>query len=304
MSKLLHAIAIAIVLSQTVAVAQATETQFALVERTFEALKQSATALDQGDFSKAQALLASMESAAKTLHSTAERYSKEASAAADRREAEARAVTTQITENFNNEQAATKAMGEIEAAIADKTVRIEKAAKEHTDLQQQIGRLEERMKGPGFWRAHGRWPPSIDRYYRDLEDNKKQRSALESELSTLRVELNAHQTNLSEVRRHKAQLQAHRGELEQQDRNLRAAVISLSDASLFWTDTATLIDSRARSSIEDLKVNVRLRLKRADHLAPAPVFSSYDQIETRTLAETLKEFAKTLDNGTNIVLKP
>lgn len=304
MSKLLHAIAIAIVLSQTVAVAQAAETQLALVERTFEALKQSATALDQGDFSKAQALLASMESAAKTLHSTAERYGKEASAAADRREAEARAVTTQITENFNKEQAATKAMGEIEAEIANRTVRIEKAAKRHADLQKEISRLEERMKSPGFWRARGSSPWSIDRYYRDLEDNKKQRSALESELSTLRKELNAHQTNLSEVKRHKAQLEAHRGELQQQDRNLRAAVISLSDASLFWTDTATLIDSRARSSIEDLRVNVRLRLKRADQLSPAPVFNSYDKIETRTLEETLKEFAQTLDNGTSIVLKP
>jgi hypothetical protein len=116
--------------------------------------------------------------------------------------------------------------------------------------------------------------------------------------------LNAHQTKLSEVRGHKAQLETHRRELEQQDRNLRAAVISLSDASLFWTDTATLIDSRARSSIENLKVNVRLRLKRADQLSPAPVFDSYDEIQTRTLEETLKEFAQTLDNGTSIVLKP
>jgi len=78
-------------------------------------------------------------------------------------------------------------------------------------------------------------------------------------------------------------------------------VVSLTDATLFWRDTATLIGSRI-TSIGTLQESLQLLAKRARGTSTAPVFDSYEKEEVRSLEATLIDFARTLDNGTNILL--
>jgi hypothetical protein len=92
--------------------------------------------------------------------------------------------------------------------------------------------------------------------------------------------------------------------LDKQLITLRAAVVSLQDASVFWRELASLIDHQRSGTIENLKENLRIRLKRAGGVSTAPVFDTYDKLETVSLEETLKKFAQTLDNGTNVLTKP
>lgn len=316
MSRLLRTIAIALTLVLTVGVAQA-ETQLALLQRTFDALRQSATALEQGDVRKAQALLAGIKSSAETLRGTAERFAKQAKETEKLREAEARDVTTKITETYQAEQAADKEVRDLQPKIADLTTQLEKANVTRNALEAQavVYRRDQQMRQECkdhfmdgmFWSGEC-WrlaftDPSGERLVNDTNDNNRQRNNIENARRDLNGRLYDQQRQLSETGARKAQLESQRRVLDQEAKTLRAAVVSLSDASLFWTDTATLIASKL-TSIETLQQNVQLLVGRANRTSAAPVFDSYDKEEVRSLEATLMDFARTLDNHTNILLRP
>ncbi|MBK6973019.1 MAG: hypothetical protein IPH26_08730 [Sterolibacteriaceae bacterium] len=319
MSKLLGGIAIAIALVLTVTAAQAGD-QLTLVQRTFDALRQSATALEQGDAGKAQALLAGIKSSAEALRGTAERFGKQAAAAAEQREAEARAVTTKITETYQAEQAADKEIRELEAQIATLTVQLEAANTMRNALEAQaaVYRREVAMRNEcknqpleGIFYSGECWRLSFEDVFanrwialnNNIKDNNTQRNNIENARHNLNGQLNSQQGKLGETRARKAQLEAQRTRLEQQVKTLRAAVVSLSDASVFWTDTVTLIGSKI-TSIETLQQSLQILAKRANRTSTAPVFDSYDKEAVRSLEATLIDFARTLDNNTNILLLP
>jgi hypothetical protein len=319
MLKLLSAIAIALTLFLTAGIAQA-ETQLALVQRTFGALRQSAAALEQGDASKAQALLAGIKSSAETLRGAAERFAKQAAETEKVREAEARAVTEKITSTYQAEQAADNKVRELEAKIADSKAQLEKANATRDSLQAQSNEYQrearfrkeckEHFADGFFWDIEctklGFQDLFANRWINlnsDIASNNTQRNNIENARRDLDKQLNFQQGELGNTRTRKAQLENQRRVLDQQAKTLRAAVVSLSDASLFWTDTATLIGSKI-TSIDTLRENVQILAKRANRPSAAPVFDSYDKEEVRSLEATLIDFARTLDNNTNILLKP
>lgn len=321
MLKVLHAIAIAItmVLSLGTNAVQAEETQLALVQRTFDALKQSASALDHGDANKALTLLNGIKSSSEQLRGTAELFARQAATAADLRESEARGVTQKITETFQAEQAADKEIRELEARGADLTAQLERANANRDALAAQADeyRREVKMRNEckdhfmeGIFYSGECWRLSFADLFahrwidlnNNINDNNAQRRNIEAARYDLSRQLNAQQGRLNETRARKTQLEAQRQQLETQVRTLRAAVVSLSDASVFWTDTVTLIESRI-TSIETLQQNVKLLVGRADRKANAPVFDSYDKETVRSLEATLIDFARTLDNRTNILLQ-
>ncbi|MBK7237579.1 MAG: hypothetical protein IPI02_18875 [Sterolibacteriaceae bacterium] len=65
----------------------------------------------------------------------------------------------------------------------------------------------------------------------------------------------------------------------------------------------TLIGSKT-TSIETLQQSLQILAKRANRTSTAPVFDSYDKEAVRSLEATLIDFARTLDNNTNILLQP
>jgi len=115
--------------------------------------------------------------------------------------------------------------------------------------------------------------------------------------------LSTQQARAREASAPKVQLESQRETLDKQSKTLRAAVVSLSDASMFWTDTARLIDSKI-TSIETLQQNLQILVGRASKSSSSPVFDRYDKEEVRSLEATLVDFARTMDNQTNILLKP
>jgi DNA repair exonuclease SbcCD ATPase subunit len=137
----------------------------------------------------------------------------------------------------------------------------------------------------------------------DITDNARQRNDIEAARRNLHGQLNDQERRLNEARGRKAQLEKQRTQLEQQVKVLKAAVVRLSEASSFWTDTATLIGSRI-TSIETLQQGVQLLMKRANQTTASPVFDTYDKEEIRSLEKTLIDFARTLDDRTNILLQP
>jgi chromosome segregation ATPase len=319
MPKLLHAIAVALTLFLSAGVAQA-ETHLALVQRTFDALRQSASALDRGDFGKAQALLGGIKSSAETLRVTAEQFSKQAAQAEKLREAEARDAAAQITNTHKAEQAADKEVRDLEAKMGDLSKQLDaaNATRRALDAQAAIYYQEVDMRrqckahfAEGIFWSGQCWTLSFQDVFggrwrnlnNDIEGNNRQRTEIENARRNLSSQLEKQQRQLGETRARKTQLEAERHRLEQQVKTLKAAVVSLADASLFWTDTATLIESRL-TSIGTLQQNVQLLMKRADRPASAPVFDSYDKEEVRSLEATLINFAQTLDKRTNILLKP
>jgi chromosome segregation ATPase len=319
MAKLLYALAVAFTLCVSGAAAKAEPYQ-ALVQRTFDALKQSATALDRGDLGKAQALLAGIKSSAETLRGTAGQFSKQAADSAKLREAEARDVTAQITKTYAAEQAADKEVRDLEPKIADLSKQLEKAnaTRRELDAQAAVYQQEVRMRqecknhfADGIFWSGECWRLSFQDLFanrwrnlnNDIEGNNRQRREIENARNGLSSQLVNQQRRVNEMRSHKAQLEAQRHRLEQQVKTLKAAVVNLTDAAAFWTDTATLIGSRI-TSIGTLQQSVQLLMKRASRTAAAPVFDSYEKEEVRSLEATLINFAQTLDKGTNILLKP
>ncbi len=316
MSKLLRLIAL--LLSLTLGAAHA-ETQLALVERTFAALKQSATALETGDRAKAIGLLDGIKSSAEALRETAERFRKQAAEAEKQREAEARGVVTKITETFQAEQAADRRVRELTGQIADLTTQLQAADVTRAALEAQAAEHREEVRIrqeclaqplEGMFYSWACWRLSFQDVFakrwlqlrNDIEGNNAQRRNIENTRRELGGQLATAQNELRQTSARKIELEARHKVLDQQARTLRAAVVSLSDALLFWTDTATLIASRI-TAIETLQQNVQLLMGRANQTSTAPVFDRYDKEEVRSLEATLKDFARTLDNQTNILLK-
>ncbi|MBK6973017.1 MAG: hypothetical protein IPH26_08720 [Sterolibacteriaceae bacterium] len=53
-----------------------------------------------------------------------------------------------------------------------------------------------------------------------------------------------------------------------------------------------------------MQQSLQILAKRANRTSTAPVFDSYDKEAVRSLEATLIDFARTLDNNTNILLQP
>lgn len=317
-NRLLRAFAV-LLLSLALGTAQA-ETQVALVQRTFDALKQSAAALEQGDANKGLGLLDSIKSSAETLRASAERFGKQAAAAEKQREAEARNVTTQITETYRAEQAADREVHELTAKIDDLSAQLKAANATRDTLEAQsveyrreVQIRRECLSQPleGMFYSWDCWRLSFQDVFanrwahlkNDIEGNNIQRNNIENTRRDLSGQLSTQQARAREASGRKAQLESQRQTLDQQSKTLRAAVVSLSDASLFWTDTARLIDSKI-TSIETLQQNLQILVGRAGKTSNSPVFDRYDKQEVRSLEATLVDFARTMDNQTNILLKP
>jgi hypothetical protein len=310
--------AIALLLSLTLATAHA-ETQEALLQRTFDALKQSANALERGDTESATALLGGIKTAAQTLLATAEHYGRQAAESEKQREEEARAVIEQVTQTFRAEEAAGSQVRELTASVADLNAQLQAAnqlrsmLETHAALYRQEVRMRQECRAQpleGFFYSGECWRLSFADVFENrwihlnnaIAGNNTQRNNIESALRDLNRQLASQQNLLRETGARKAQLESQRQALHRQAGVLRAAVVSLGDASLFWMDTVTVIGSRI-DSIEMLQQNVRLLMRRASRESPAPVFDSYDKEEVRSLEATLLDFARTLDNQTNILLR-
>ena len=308
-----------LLLSLVLGTAQA-ETQVALVQRTFDALKQSAAALEQGDANRGLGLLESIKASAETLRATAERFGKQAAEAEKQREAEARSVTSQITDTYRAEQAADKEVGELTAKINDLAAQLTAAnatrdalAAQSAEYGREVQIRRECLAQPleGMFYSWACWRLSFQDVFasrwaylkNDIEGNNAQRINIENTRRDLSGQLSTQQARAREASARKVQLESQRQTLEKQSKTLRAAVVSLSDASLFWTDTARLIDSKI-TSIETLQQNLQILVGRASKPSNSPVFDRYDKEEVRTLEATLVDFARTMDNQTNILLKP
>lgn len=318
MFTLIHAFVVCLMLA--VGLARADPSQLLLVERSFEALRQSAAALDKGDSAQARRLLDDIKGSAETLRRSAEGFGQQAAVAADRREAEARELTARITETFRAEQAADQEIQGLEARITDLNTQLNQANATRDQLvaQAAVHAQEVRMRQEckahfmeGIFYSGECWRLSFADVFahrwinlnNEIESNRLQRNDIETARWKLREQVSAQLASLGETRARKAELETRRGALEQQVSTLRAAVVSLSNAALFWTDTVTLIDSSI-ASIDTLQQGLQLLAKRAGATAPAPVFDRYDQEVVRSLEDTLKDFARTLDDRSSILLTP
>jgi hypothetical protein len=83
-----------------------------------------------------------------------------------------------------------------------------------------------------------------------------------------------------------------------------AMVVNLNDAVVFWNDMLTLVDFRLASPIQQPQNKVKKLVGKTQDTAEAPTFSTYDGRKISKFQDTLKEFARTLDNKTNILLRP
>lgn len=319
MLRLLCAISISLALSLTTGAAQA-DTQLALLERTFSALEESANALEQGNSAKALGLLDSIKSSAQTLHETAERFAKQAAEMEKQREAEARDVAATITETYQAEQAADREVNELKSQIVNLTEQLDaanvtrdKLAAEATVYRQEVQlrrECKDHFAEGMFWNWEC-WRLSFEDVFasrwihlnNDIDGNVRERNNIERMRSDLSRKLVTQQARVSETSTRKAWLETQHQALDQQVKTLRAAVVSISNASLFWTDTATLIMSKI-TSIETLQQELKILIGRANQNSVAPVFDRYGTEEVRSLEATLKDFARTLDNRTNILLQP
>jgi chromosome segregation ATPase len=281
------------------------QTHLQLVQRTFDALRQSQAALDHGDFDKARSLLTDIGATVETLRGTADQYSTQAGTLADQRQKEAEAVATQSTKAYQDEQTEDKAVRDHLPQIAGKERQIHETVEQRRQLEREKEKMERKSKSLmarryaelSFRGAEFRQLPTL------INDKQTQIDRLQSELNNLNQQLNQHQTAVAQARQRIQELGQRRAELDKQLLTLRAAVVNLQDASVFWKELTILIDHQKSGSVENLKENLRLRLKRAGAHSTTPVFDSYDKLEFVTLEDALKNFAQTLDNGTNILTK-
>lgn len=293
--------------------------QTTLVQGAFEALRESSTALDQGDFDKAKKLLADLKSSAEMLGDTADFFAKQAGKDADQYQIETLAVTAQITETYQAQQIAGSEIAALEGKIADFSEQLQKSNTTRLELEAEANeyRREVKMRQECknhfwdglFWKGEcwrlgwadltqNRWI-SINH---GITDNNTQRINIEKSRIILQEQLTAPKNDLNKTRVRKEQLDSQLQGLELKVKTLRATVVSLSNGSVFWRDTVTLIGSNA-FSIESLQQNVQLLARRADQSAPAPVFDNYDKEQIRSLEATMVDFAKTLDSRTSILLQ-
>ena len=96
-------------------------------------------------------------------------------------------------------------------------------------------------------------------------------------------------------------LQARRSQLDREQNTLRAAVTRLTDAVQFWRDLGVLVQSNI-GTVAMLQDSVQRLAQRASTQAPTPVFDRYDAETVRSLEDTLKDFARSIDDGRNILL--
>lgn len=319
MSRLLRAIAFALTITLSLSAGMAcAESQLALVQRTFNALNQSSAALDRGDVARAQTLLADVRSSAETLKGNAEHFEQQARASEERVEAEARRTADLATQTAQAAVAAENEVRGLEGKIAESRTKLEKANQTRVSLENQMRVYQEEVALRNECKAHFMdglfwsgecwrlgWADLTSKRWealnRDIVDNNTQHNRIENEQLSLRRQFYTQEATLRQTQERKRELDASSQMLGQRVKTLKATVVSLSSASKFWRETATLIGSNV-TSIETLQQNLKILSGRAQAKSPAPVFDSYDKEEVRSLQATLIDFARTIDNGTNILL--
>ena len=146
-------------------------------------------------------------------------------------------------------------------------------------------------------------PPKRAMAAHDIQDNARQRGALERERWAAMNERDGLLRNIEMLKSRKLEFQSQRAQLDSQVKTLRAAVTRLTDAVQFWRDMGVLIRSDI-GTVDFLKDGVQRLAQRAGTEAPAPVFDRYDAETVRSLEQTLKDFARSIDEGRNILLAP
>ena len=315
-SKRLRSLSVALFLTATAALAGDQER---LVRTAFDALRQSSDALDRGDHNRAASLLLGIQSTTRTLHNSAETFQKKAKDAADRTQSQLLANQTRIDETIRDERSVQTEQDNLSATIAQLTAKL-------NDLHPRLEQLERDMEplhaearkrqwcNDNVFKAlfdgdcikfgfqdlfAGRWKDLNNQ----IADVRRQQDELHGKLQNLTGELRGKQVRLGNVAIQRRSLETERRYLQQQSGTFRDAVTSLADASKFWAETIVLIGSKL-SSIETLQESVHLLVKRADAKTPTPVFDSYDKTEITSLENSLLQFARALDNNTNILLAP
>lgn len=300
--------------------AWADDTQLQQVTRVFEALHQSEAALAAGNTARAQALLTDIHGAAEGLRRETETYVSRARSAADARQAEALSTVQQIDETFRLEGESDRAVREQEARIADLDAQLAQAEAVRVSLDAQMAEYQREVKIraeckgqplEGIFYSWDCWRLSFQDVFanrwkalnNDIADNQRQRMQLAAARQAATNERENAQRRIGMLKARKAELQARRSQLEGEEKTLRVAVVRLTDALQFWRDMGVLIKSDI-GTVEMLQDSVQRLARRADAQAPSPVFDRYDAESVRSLEDTLKDFARSIDNGRNILLAP
>jgi DNA repair exonuclease SbcCD ATPase subunit len=311
------ALALALAISATVSGAQ----QLQLVQSALDALRRSAAALDHKDAGKAAEVLAGMKTSIETLSGTFSTFRTHAETAAKKREQELLGVIQQITRVFEAEQAAEKKLRELPGKIGLLEGSYKTLEAKRIDLNRQMAAYKEEVDFRNqckskfaegiFWSTRctalgfaDLFEGRVSRLNSDIERNNRERGQIGGELSNLRRELQGAQATLQQAQRDKPRLEAERAQLQAKEGGLRQAVVNLNDAVLFWDDIRTLVDSRLSSPIGTLQDKASRLVRRTQQAGQAPAFSSYDIRKIATFRDTLIEFARTLDNQTNVLLLP
>ncbi len=295
-------------------------TQLQQVTRVFEALHQSEAALAAGNTARAQALLTDIHGVADGLRRETETYVSRARSSADGRQAELLRTVQQIDETFRLEGESDRAVREQEARIADLDAQLAQAQAVRTGLDAQMAEYQREVQIRNECLAHPLegifyswdcWRLSFQDVFanrwkalnNDIADNQRQRMRIERDRQAARDEREDALRRIEMLKARKAELQARRSRLEGEERTLRAAVVRLTDAVVFWRDLGVLIKSDI-GTVAMLQDSVQRLARRADAQAPTPVFDRYDAESVRSLEDTLKDFARSIDNGRNILLAP
>ena len=292
--------------------------QLQRVTRVFDALHQSEAALAAGNTSRAQALLTDIRSAADGLRQDTETYVNRARGAADRRQADVLRTVQEIDETFRLEGEADREMRDRQARIADLDVQLAEVARVRVALDARMAELRQEARTRDECRAHplegmfyswecwrlsfadvfaNRWKALNN----EAADNQRQRIQIEMDRQGAGNERDRAQRSLDMLRARKADLQARRSQLDREQNTLRAAVTRLTDAVQFWRDLGVLVQSNI-GTVAMLQDSVQRLAQRASTQAPTPVFDRYDAETVRSLEDTLKDFARSIDDGRNILL--
>lgn len=307
------AFAVSLALLATGAQAQ---TQLQLVKDSLTTLRQSADALDRNDVRQAADELGRMKSSVELLNGTFQRFNVQAEAALKERTTELLSVIEQVTATYEEEQSALAEARELEGQIAGLEARQRLINDKRAELLRQMAVLHGEL-----WTRNECAKLVFDGYFEkdecrrlvhtdmtgsrlrsDIEGNIAQRGSLDGELNESHAQLNLKRHVLSVAVSKKARLERVRERLNVKEGGLRRVVVALGNAVLFMNDMQALVDSRLDSPIDSLQARVRRLLQRAQEAGEAPAFSSYDVKKVMTLQETMETFARTLDDGTSVLL--
>jgi chromosome segregation ATPase len=311
------AIALALAFSSTAVRAQ----QLERVQRALGGLQQSAAALDQNDRDKAVTALEGMKSTVEALRGDVVQFRDRAGAGAKKSENELLAVISQKTTAHQAMTAAQTKVNDLphkikglEAAHGPLEAKRLNLVHQRAEQQEEVvfrNECASRFMYGIWWSVRctklgwedlvgGRW----SHLNSEIQRNQAELQQSNTELGSLRGQLNGSRADFSRAQEDLGRATAEEEKLQRMEGGLRAMVVNLNDAIVFWNDMLTLVDLRLGSPIEDLKSKVKKLVGKTQETASAPTFSTYDGKKILRFQDTLKEFAQTLDNKTNILLQP